>query len=73
MKYKTKANITKPNLYYEINDGIIKISILKSDYPIIQINGVNEQWISIDLAEMRALIDVFTEIDSILPEPEEYK
>jgi len=72
MKYKAKAKIEQPNLYYEINDTI-QVRVNKANYPIIQMEGEGVQFLSVDLAEMRALIDVFTEIDSILPEPEEYK
>jgi len=69
---KTVANISKPKLYYEVNDTLA-ISVKKADYPIIEIRGESVQFLTLDLAEMRALIEVFTEIDSILPEPEEYK
>ena len=72
MKNKTKAKIEKPNLYYEINETI-QVTVNKTGFPIIKIEGEGTEFLGIHLAEMRALIDVFTEIDSILPEPEEYK
>jgi hypothetical protein len=72
MKNKTKAKIEKPNLYYEINETI-QVTVNKTGFPIIKIEGEGTEFLGIHIAEMRALIDVFTEIDSILPEPEEYE
>ena len=70
---KYVAKIETPCFLYEINDGLMEVKVTKTKFPTIQVNDNNDHYITMDLAEMRALIQVFTEIDAILPEPEEYK
>jgi len=70
---KYVAKIEVPDMFYEINDKMVEVRVTnRSHFPLIQVSDENYS-IVVNLAEMRALIDVFTEIDSILPEPEEYK
>lgn len=70
---KYVAKIETPCFLYEINDGLMEVKVTKTKFPTIQVNDNNDHYITMDLAEMRALIQVFTEIDAILPEPEEYR
>ena len=71
---KVISDIVKSTVFF-INERMVQVEVKEKDSQEFQLIWISdhEHTIGVNMAEMRALIEVLKEIDEILPEPNEFK